>query len=247
MCEQGEKAVLTLREAGVAAQEGCPGKAGYDLGFTPSGSDALLVIDVQNGFMPGGALAVPEGTDTIPLVNALVGKFERVVLTQDWHPAGHSSFASQHPGKAPYDEVHAEYGPQTLWPDHCVMGTEGSAFHEHLAIPERSVVCRKGFRRDIDSYSAFFENDRTTATGLEDHLKVWGVTRVFVVGVAYDFCVRFTAEDAARCGFTSVIVKDATRAVGLAGTVEAADKGCREAGVHVVDSEALKETTGSGA
>lgn len=228
--------VFTLEEIGLGAQKGIPGAEGLDLGFAPTSQDALLVIDVQNGFTPGGALAVPGGTDVIPLANALVEKFETVVLSQDWHPEGHSSFASQYPGKSPLDTVELAYGSQTLWPDHCVQGTKGAAFHEDLAIPERCRVVRKGFRREIDSYSAFFENDRTTCTGLEAYLKGIGVTRVFVVGLAYDFCVRFTAEDARRCGFQAVVVKDGTRAVGAPGTVEAAAKGLEEAGVLVVQS-----------
>lgn len=339
--------VLTLAESDIAPQAGAPPLEGYDLGFEPTKEDCLLVIDLQVDFMPGGALEVPGGTEVFPLVNAMIEKFECVVMSQDWHPPAHSSFASQHEGKAPYDVTSMPYGEQTLWPDHCVQGTSGcvtrvgfsqlpervsrasttpraspspvlprsrparhnparcpsfaratcaldtrssplhrrdsvwmstttnlrrrlrsprvvrpasrasshpsrlthpphhssisdsARFHADLSIPERARVCRKGFRKHVDSYSAFFENDHVTATGLEAYLKSEGVKRVFVVGVAYDFCVRYSCEDAAKAGFESVLVKDATRAVGLPGSVEAADRGVVEAGVRTANSGGL--------
>jgi nicotinamidase/pyrazinamidase len=234
-------AVLSLAEAGISPQVGAPPADVLDPSFAPSERDGLLVIDVQTDFMPGGALEVPGGTEVIPIVNALVRRFEHVVLSQDWHPPKHSSFASQHEGKSPYDETQMPYGAQTLWPDHCVQNTPGSAFHADLAIPARARICRKGFRSAIDSYSAFFENDRVTGTGLQAHFQELGVTTVYVVGVAYDFCVRFSCEDAAaRCGATAVLVKDATRAVGLPGSVEAAAKGLEQAGVRIVNAAELR-------
>jgi nicotinamidase/pyrazinamidase len=234
-------AVLSLAEAGISPQVGAPAADVLDPSFAPSERDGLLVIDVQIDFMPGGALEVPGGTEVIPIVNALVPRFKHVVLSQDWHPPKHSSFASQHDGKSPYDEMQMPYGAQTLWPDHCVQNTPGSAFHADLAIPAGARVCRKGYRADIDSYSAFFENDRVTGTGLEAYFKELGVTRVYVVGLAYDFCVRYTCEDAAaRCGVTAVLVKDATRAVGLPGSVDAAAEGLEQAGVQVVNAAELR-------
>ena len=226
--------VLSLSEAGISSQAGAPAADLLDKKFAPTAEDGLLVIDVQCDFMPGGALPVPGGTEVIGVVNALVPRFEHVVLSQDWHPDGHSSFASQHEGKNPYDETTFPYGQQTLWPDHCRQNTAGSSFHADLTIPQTAVVCRKGFRPEIDSYSAFFENDSVTATGLEHYLQQLGVKRVFVVGLAYDFCVRYTCEDAAnRCGLDVILVRDATRAVGLPGSVEAAVGGLKDAGVRV--------------
>src|SRR5271163_2112115 len=151
--------------------------------------DLLLVIDVQRDFCPGGALAVPGGDAVVPLINRLASRFEHIVCTQDWHPHGHRSFASAHPGKAPFDQATVEYGLQTLWPDHCVQGTPGADFHPDLKIPHAELILRKGFRREIDSYSAFFENDRQTPTGLAGYLRERGLTRLFLVGLATDFCV----------------------------------------------------------
>ena len=233
--------MLTLSESGIEPRKGAAPSTSLDPGFKPVPGDALLVIDVQNDFIPGGALEVAGGHEVVPVCNALMDRFDVVVFSQDWHCPGHLSFASSHEGKSPYDSTQMPYGDQTLWPDHCIQGTSGSSFHADLSIPDRVRVVRKGFRKDIDSYSAFFENDQTTPTGLEGYLKDIGVRRVFVCGLAFDFCVRFTAVDAkVKCGFDEVVVvKDATRSVGLPGTVEAADEGMKEAGVKVADSGSL--------
>jgi nicotinamidase/pyrazinamidase len=174
------------------------------------------VVDVQNDFSPDGALAVPRGDEVVPIVNALAAKFRNVVLTQDWHPAGHLSFASAHPGHAPYDTVAMPYGPQVLWPDHCVQGTAGAAFHAGLQIPHAALVIRKGIDRAIDSYSALYENDRTTPTGLTGYLRERGIKRLFLAGLALDFC-----EDAVREGFAVVVVEDACRGIDVQGSVAA--------------------------
>jgi nicotinamidase/pyrazinamidase len=192
--------------------------------FDPLLTDALLVIDMQNDFLPGGSLAVAEGDAVVPGINALASQFEHVILTQDWHPLGHVSFASTH-GLRPFvDTVQVAYGTQHLWPDHCVQGTAGAELHAGLSIPHAELLLRKGFRREIDSYSAFTENDGVTPTGLAGYLRERGLTRLFFVGVAYDFCVGFSALAAARLGFEAVVVEDLSRAVGLPGTVDAANQ-----------------------
>jgi nicotinamidase/pyrazinamidase len=196
-------------------------------------TEALIVIDVQNDFCPGGALAVAEGDLIVPGINALMADFAAVVLTQDWHPAGHSSFASSHPGKAPFGSVEMPYGLQTLWPDHCVQGTPGAAFHPELNANRADLVIRKGFRRGIDSYSAFFENDRSTATGLEGYLRTRGITAVTLVGLATDFCVTYSAVDAARLGFAATVDTALCRGIDLGGSLAAALAGMRTAGVTV--------------
>ena len=188
---------------------------------TINGSDVLIVVDVQNDFCPGGALAVPRGDEVVPIVNRLAARFRNVVLTQDWHPAAHFSFASTHPGKKPYDTIAASYGPQILWPDHCVQGSWGAEFHPALDIPHAALVLRKGMARTIDSYSAFYENDRTTPTGLTGYLRTRGLSRVFLAGLAFDFCVRYSAEDAQREGFAVFVVEDACRGIDLDGSVAA--------------------------
>ena len=182
--------------------------------------DTLLLVDVQNDFCPGGALAVPRGDEIVPLVNRLARRFRHVVLTQDWHPRGHGSFASTYPGKKPYETVELSYGPQVLWPDHCVQGTRGADFRADLDVPHAELVLRKGYHREIDSYSAFVENDRKTATGLAGYLRERGFARVFIAGLALDFCVRYSAEDAHREGFSVVVVADACRGIDVAGSVE---------------------------
>ena len=182
--------------------------------------DILLLVDIQNDFCPGGALAVPRGDEIVPLVNRLAARFRHVVLTQDWHPRGHGSFASTHPGKRPYETVELAYGTQVLWPDHCVQGTHGAAFRADLAVPHAELVLRKGYHRDIDSYSAFVENDRKTATGLTGYLRERGFARVFIAGLAFDFCVRYSAEDAHREGFKVGVVEDACRGIDVAGSME---------------------------
>lgn len=184
-------------------------------------TDALIVIDIQNDFCPGGALAVAGGDAIIPRVNALMDDFATVALTQDWHPANHASFAANHPGKAPFETVDMPYGAQTLWPTHCVQGTDGAAFHPMLRTDPAHLVIRKGFRPGIDSYSAFFENDRTTPTGLEGYLRNRGVTRLRLVGLATDFCVAFSALDAARLGFAVTVDLAACRGIDLGGSMDA--------------------------
>ena len=179
------------------------------------------MVDVQNDFCPGGTLAVPRGDEVVPIVNRLAENFRSVVLTQDWHPAGHLSFASTHPGRSPYDTIAAPYGPQMLWPDHCVQGTRGAAFYDALRIPHAGLVLRKGLHRTIDSYSAFYENDRATPTGLAGYLRERGIKRVFLAGLALDFCVRYSAEDAVRGGFAVAVIDEACRGIDVAGSVRA--------------------------
>ncbi|TFL18832.1 bifunctional nicotinamidase/pyrazinamidase [Jannaschia formosa] len=192
---------------------------------------ALLVIDVQNGFCPGGNLAVAGGGEIVLGINALMADYPHVILTQDWHPAGHSSFASAHEGRQPFEIVEMPYGPQVLWPDHCVQGTGDAAFHPGLDTDRARAVIRKGMNPAIDSYSAFFENDRTTPTGLEGLLRTLGVTDVTLVGLATDFCVTYSALDAARLGFRATVREDLTRAIDLDGSLAAARDEMRAAGV----------------
>jgi nicotinamidase/pyrazinamidase len=194
--------------------------------------DVLLVIDVQNDFCPGGALAVADGDAVVPVINRLARQFAHLVLTQDWHPAGHSSFAAQHRGAAPFESIAMPYGPQTLWPDHCVQGSAGAAFHPDLAADRAELIIRKGFRREIDSYSAFSENDRTTPTGLAGYLRERGLSRLFLVGLATDFCVHYSAIDARRLGFEAVVVDAGCRAIDLAGSLAAAHAEWTETGVQ---------------
>ncbi len=194
-------------------------------------TDALIVIDVQNDFCPGGALAVAGGDTVIPQINALMDDFAVVVLTQDWHPANHSSFAANHPGAAPYSTVQMPYGPQVLWPTHCVRGTPGAALHADLRNDPAQLVIRKGFRPGIDSYSAYFENDHQTATGLEGYLRARGVARVTLVGLATDFCVAYSAIDAARLGFEAVLLAGYCRAIDLEGSLAVAKAAAVRAGV----------------
>jgi nicotinamidase/pyrazinamidase len=184
-------------------------------------SDVLIVVDVQNDFCPGGRLAVPRGDEIVAPINRLAAKFAHVVLTQDWHPAGHLSFASSHPGRQPFESITLPYGAQVLWPDHCVQGSEGAAFHGALDIPHAALVLRKGFRRAIDSYSAFYENDRTTPTGLGGYLRERGFARAFLAGLAFDFCVRYSAEDAGTHGLDVIVIEDACRGIDLAGSMAA--------------------------
>jgi nicotinamidase/pyrazinamidase len=183
--------------------------------------DALLVIDVQNDFCPGGNLAVPHGDEVVLLINRLAPRFAHVVLTQDWHPAGHLSFASTHPGRKPYETIAVSYGSQILWPDHCVQETQGARLHPQLHIPHAELLLRKGFNRQIDSYSAFQENDRKTPTGLAGYLRERGLARVFLAGLAFDFCVRYSAEDAKQQGFEAVVIEDACRAIDVEGSLNA--------------------------
>jgi len=194
-------------------------------------TSALIVIDLQNDFCPGGALAVPEGDSIVPGITALMAQFPAVVLTQDWHPAGHSSFASSHDGKAPFDMVDMPYGPQVLWPDHCVQGSRGAAFHAGLDTDRADLIIRKGYNPAIDSYSAFFENDHETPTGLHGYLQTRGIDDLTMVGLATDFCVNVSAVDAARLGYRVTVRQDLVRGIDLDGSLATALAGMRDAGV----------------
>ena len=194
-------------------------------------TSALLVIDMQYDFCPDGALAVPGGDSIVPGINAAMAAFPAVILTQDWHPAGHSSFASEHPGKAPFDMVEMPYGPQVLWPDHCIQGSQGAAFHEDLDTTRADLIIRKGMNPDIDSYSAFFENDHATPTGLHGYLQTRGLTDLTLVGLATDFCVKFSGLDAARLGYRVTLRQDLVRGIDLDGSLDAAMGEMRAAGV----------------
>ena len=202
-------------------------------------TEALIVIDVQNDFCPGGALAVSGGDEIVPLVNRLIAATPHVVLTQDWHPAKHSSFASVHPGQAPFGSIELPYGAQTLWPDHCVQGTNGAEFHGSLAWTKAELVIRKGFRPAIDSYSAFFENDHVTPTGLAGYLRERGLTKLTLVGLATDFCVAYSALDARRLGFDTCVVMDACRAIDLGGSLQDAVAKMQQSGVALMDSTSV--------
>jgi nicotinamidase/pyrazinamidase len=201
--------------------------------------DVLIVIDMQNDFCPGGALAVADGEAVIQPIQRIAPHFQHIILTQDWHASGHTSFASRHPGKRPFEQIELDYGPQTLWPDHCVQGSHGAEFHPALHLPQAELILRKGLRREIDSYSAFFENDRTTATGLAGYLRERGVTRVFFAGLAYDYCVGYSALDARRLGFPAFIIRDACRAIDLNGSAAKIETEFARAGVTVIDSPQL--------
>jgi nicotinamidase/pyrazinamidase len=198
--------------------------------------DVLLVVDVQNDFCPGGSLAVPRGDEVVPLVNRLATRFEHVVLTQDWHPAGHRSFASSHPGRKPYETIELDYGAQILWPDHCVQGTPGTEFRKELRIAHAELVLRKGYHRDIDSYSAFYENDHKTHTGLAGYLRERGFQRIFLAGLAFDFCVRFSAEDAKHDGFDVVVFEDACRGIDIDGSMLAARQALAALGIRCLQA-----------
>ncbi len=200
---------------------------------------ALLVIDVQNDFTPGGQLAVPEGDQIVLLINRLAEQFKQVVIAQDWHPAGHASFASSHPGRQPYDVIQLPYGEQTLWPDHCIQGTHGAEFHSGLNLPHAQLIIRKGCNPDIDSYSAFLEADRTTTTGLAGYLKERGIDTVYMVGLALDFCVMFSALDARAAGFNTFVVLDACRAIDMNGSLASAIERMQVAGVGLIQSTEL--------
>jgi nicotinamidase/pyrazinamidase len=208
-------------------------------GLTPGVGDVLLVIDVQNDFCPGGGLAVPEGDRVVPVINRIAPAFGQVVLTQDWHPPGHQSFASSHPGRQPFETIEVAYGPQTLWPDHCVQGTPGAEFHADLETTRAELIIRKGYRTDIDSYSAFFENDHETATGLSGYLRDRGLGRAFICGLATDYCVAFSAIDAAKGGLDVLVIEDACGAIDLDGSMTTAKATMSQAGVRFIDSSAL--------
>jgi nicotinamidase/pyrazinamidase len=203
-------------------------------------TDVLVVIDMQRDFLPAGTLAVTDGDAILPGINAIAARFPHVLLTQDWHPLGHISFASSHPGKRPFvDTVETSYGTQTLWPDHCVQGTTGAQLDPRLEIPQAELILRKGFRQNIDSYSAFLEDDHKTSTGLAGYLRERTLTRLFLCGLAYDFCVGFSAIDGARLGFTCLVLEDLSRAVDLPGTVEKTNSCFTESGVKRIKSANL--------
>ncbi len=197
---------------------------------------ALVIIDVQNDFCPGGALAVADGDAVVPVINRLQAYYSLKVITQDWHPAGHTSFASNHPDAEPFSMIEMPYGPQVLWPTHCVQGTNGAAFHKDLQTGDAAVIIRKGFRKEIDSYSAFFENDRSTPTGLLGYLREQNVSSLIITGLATDFCVRFSAVDAAKLGFDVTLVEDACRAIDMDGSLDEAMRDMHEHGVKKITS-----------
>ena len=202
-------------------------------------TDALVVIDVQNDFCPGGALEVPDGDEVVAPINGLTERFRHVLLTQDWHPADHVSFASMHEGREPFEVVEVDYGPQVLWPDHCVQGIGGAEFHAGLKVDSAELVIRKGYRRNIDSYSALFENDRATPTGLAGYLRDRGFKRLFMAGLATDYCVAYSALDGREQGFEIFVIEDACRGIDLEGSVDAAWRRMTDAGVKRIDSRAL--------
>jgi nicotinamidase/pyrazinamidase len=202
--------------------------------------DVLIIIDVQNDFCAGGALAVPDGDAVIDVIHRVAPSFAHIVLTQDWHTPAHSSFAVAHPGKQPFEQIEFSYGAQTLWPVHCIQGSKGAEFHPALHLPQAELILRKGFRPHIDSYSAFFENDRVTPTGLAGYLSERNLTRVFLAGLAYDFCVGYSALDARRLGLPAVVLRDACRAIDLDGSVARIEAEFAKTGVTVIESAALR-------
>ena len=205
-------------------------------GLTPEETDVLIVVDVQNDFLPGGALAVPDGDAVIEPINRLAQAFRHVVLTQDWHPAGHASFASSHSGRQPFETAELSYGSQVLWPDHCIQGTSGAEISRDLGIPHAQLVIRKGHNPEIDSYSGFMEADRKTSTGLAGYLKERGFRRVFCAGLATDFCVAWTALDAQAAGFDTYLIEDASRAIDANGSLARARQDLNAARVQVIGS-----------
>ena len=202
-------------------------------------TDALVVIDVQNDFCPGGALEVPNGDEVVAPINGLMERFRHVLLTQDWHPIDHISFASMHEGRNPFEVIQVDYGSQVLWPNHCVQGTSGAEFHAALNVDSAELVIRKGYRQTIDSYSALFENDRSTSTGLAGYLRDRGFERLFMAGLATDYCVAYSALDGRREGFEIIVIDDACRGIDLEGSVEAAWRQMTDAGVERIDSREL--------
>ena len=223
----------TLSSAGLAAALPAPFAAGK---IKPDAKSALIVVDVQNCFVPGGTLPVKDGDAVVPVINRLAEVFENIVVTQDWHTQGHASFASSYPGKKPFETTKLSYGTQVLWPDHCVQGSDDAALHKDLELPKAQVIIRKGFHKDVDSYSAFEEADRKTSTGLAGYLKQRGVRTVYVTGLATDFCVAWTAMDARKMGFEVYVIEDATRAIDLNGSLAAAWKQMQAKGVKRIQS-----------
>ena len=238
MSRAGRRRILALSAA--AAALALPGiRAGAAPGISVRKSDVLVVIDVQNCFLPGGALAVKEGDRIVPMINRLAKSFEHVVLTQDWHTADHVSFASQHPGRKPFETVQLSYGAQVLWPEHCVQGTEGAMLHKDLDVPHAELIIRKGYRREVDSYSAFLEADKKTQTGLGGYLKQRALKRVFFAGLATDFCVAWSALDARRQGFEALVIEDACRGIDNQGSLAKAWAAMKAAGVRRIQSTDL--------
>jgi nicotinamidase/pyrazinamidase len=209
------------------------------MGMQLTDRDVLLVIDVQNDFCDGGALAVPGGEEVVPVIHRIAGAFHHAILTQDWHPPDHHSFASHHPGRRPFETAETSHGPQVLWPDHCVQGSLGAAFHLHLQLDNTELILRKGFRANIDSYSAFLENDHRTRTGLAAYLRERELARIFLAGLAYDYCVRYSAIDGRAAGFEAYVIEDACRAIDREDSTAAANHAFREAGVHRITSSVL--------
>jgi nicotinamidase/pyrazinamidase len=236
------RAFLGMAAAGLAAATlaGRTGRAAAQgTKIKPGAQDVLLVIDVQNCFTPGGSLAVKDGDAIVPLINKLAGGFEHVVLTQDWHTPGHVSFASSHPGKKPFETTSLPYGTQVLWPDHCVQGTDGANLHPALKIPHAELVIRKGYRKDVDSYSAFMEADGKTPTGLAGYLRERGLSRCYFVGLATDFCVGWSALDARKAGFEAAVIEDACRGIDVGGSLAKAWADMQGAGVKRLQSADL--------
>ena len=196
----------------------------------------LIIVDAQYGFMPGGGLAVADGDAVVPVINRIAPRFANLVLTQDWHPADHISFAANHPGRAPFETITLPYGEQVLWPTHCVQGTRDAALHDDLRVPQAQLIIRKGFHRDVDSYSAFMEADRRTSTGLAAYLKARGITKLYLCGLATDYCVAWSAQDARAAGFEATVIEDACRAIDLNGSLARAWADMAAAGVGRVQS-----------
>jgi nicotinamidase/pyrazinamidase len=222
--------------AGAVALAAFPAIVRAQTRIAPGDDDVLAVIDVQNCFLPGGTLPVPEGDKIIPIINRLAPAFRHVVITQDWHTRGHISFASSHPGKKPFDTVTLPYGTQVLWPDHCIQGTADAEVNKELKIPHAELIIRKGYRQHVDSYSAFLEADRATKTGLTGYLQERGLKRVFLVGLATDFCVAWSALDARRAGFDALVIEDATRGIDAGGSLGKAWTDMTSAGVRRITS-----------
>ena len=222
--------------AGTAAMASLFPRALWAAAIKPDDASALLVIDVQNCFLPGGSLAVKDGEQVVPVINRIAKNFANVVMTQDWHTSGHISFASSHAGKKPFETVDLPYGKQVLWPDHCVQGTDGASLSKDLAVPQAELIIRKGFHKDVDSYSAFTEADGKTTTGLAAYLKARKVKRLFVAGLATDFCVAWTALDARKAGFKAYVIEDASRGIDLNGSLKAAWEQMAKAGVKRIQS-----------
>jgi len=228
-----------LSSAGLVAATGAPWSAFAAAKITPNAQSALIVVDVQNCFVTGGTLPVKGGEEVVPLINKLSAGFQNIVVTQDWHTPGHASFASSHMGKKPFETTKLSYGTQVLWPDHCVQGTDDAALHKDLKLPTAQVIIRKGFHKEMDSYSAFDEADHKTATGLAGYLKARGIKTLFITGLATDFCVAWTAMDARKAGFEVYVIEDATRAIDLNGSLAAAWKDMAAKGVKRIQSSDL--------